>query len=70
MPNPDGSVSEPAHPPGSVPGKWVVVGMFSFAIIAVLVMWVYWSLHTAPFRPLQEALGREFPYSRPLVQGW
>jgi len=57
------------HPPGTVPGKWVVVSMFAFASLAVGVLWLYWSWHTAPFRPLQEALGREFPRSRPLVQG-
>lgn len=65
----DASVPEPVHPPGTVPGKWVVVGMFGFAMLAVSLMYLYWDLHTAPFRPLQEALGREFPYSRPLVQG-
>lgn len=57
------------HPPGTVPGKWVVVSMFAFAIMAVGILWLYWNWHTAPFRPLQEALGREFPHSRPLVQG-
>ncbi len=69
MESPDVATSESAHPPGTVPGKWVVVSMFAFAGVAVALMWVYWDQHTARFRPLQEALGREFPYSRPLVQG-
>jgi hypothetical protein len=59
---------QPTDEPG-IPGHWVVLGMFAFAITLVGVLWIYWYFHTLPFRPIQEALGREFPYSRPLVQG-
>lgn len=50
-------------------GRWVVVSMFGFAVTAVGLLYVYWDLHTAPFRPLQEALAHEFEDSHPLVQG-
>lgn len=52
-----------------ISGRWVVVGMFAFAITMVGTLWLYWHFHTAPFRPLQVRLGTQFPYSRPQVQG-
>ena len=33
------------------------------------VMFVYWDLHTKPFRPLTEAIGRTFKHSLPKVEG-
>lgn len=50
-------------------GRWVVVGMFAFGLAATAILWIYWDLHTAPFRPLQEALAKEFPGTRPHVEG-
>lgn len=50
-------------------GRWVVLGMFGFGIVATAGLWFYWELHTRPFRPLQEALVRTFPGSNPRVQG-
>lgn len=52
-----------------IPGQWVVIGMFLFGIAATAVLWTYWHLHTAPFRPLQNALAAEFPGSQPRVEG-
>lgn len=52
-----------------IPGHWVVLGMFVFGIAATTVLWTYWHLHTAPFRPLQNALAAEFPGSQPRVEG-
>jgi hypothetical protein len=52
-----------------IPGRWVVLGMIAFAVLVTGSMYVYWNLHTAPFRPLQEALAAEYKGSHPLVQG-
>ena len=54
---------------GRASGRWVVVGMLIFGIVATAGLWLYWELHTRPFRPLQEALVQEFPGSSPRVQG-
>jgi hypothetical protein len=52
-----------------ISGKWVVIGLLAFGIGTTGLIYVYWDLHTRPFRPLMEALGREFPYSIPKVEG-
>ena len=57
------------HRPSTISGRVVVVGIFVFGIVVTGTLYVYWDLHTAPFRPLQEALAREFKDSHPLVQG-
>ncbi|HUQ70762.1 MAG TPA: hypothetical protein VM165_14630, partial [Planctomycetaceae bacterium] len=33
------------------------------------VMFLYWEMHTRPFRPLTEAVGSEFRHSLPKVEG-
>lgn len=50
-------------------GRWVVLAMFAFGIVATGGIWVYWKLHLAPFLPLQKALAAEFPKSSPRVDG-
>jgi hypothetical protein len=50
-------------------GRWTVVAMFAFGLLAVAVMWVYAVWHTAPYRPLQRALAEEFAGSTPKVEG-
>ena len=50
-------------------GRWVVLAMFAFGLVATGGMWLYWELHTRPFRPLQEAIVQAFPGSNPRVQG-
>jgi hypothetical protein len=52
-----------------VSGRWVVLGMFLMGALATVVMYVYWDFNTRPFRPLTEAIGREFKYSLPKVEG-
>ena len=44
-----------------VSGTAVVIAMFVFGITATAATWTYWTLHTGPFRPLQDALAKEFP---------
>jgi hypothetical protein len=70
----DASLFEPdeapkPHPPRRVSGTAVVIGMFAFGITATAALWTYWTLHTGPFRPLQDALAKEFPGSVPRVDG-
>ena len=59
---------QPAPTP-RVSGRAVVFGMFAFGIGATGSLWLYWTLHTGPFRPLQKALAAEFPHSVPRVEG-
>jgi len=53
----------------TIPGRWIVIGMFAFGIAATAGLWIYWKLHLAPFYPLQKALAEEFPKSLPRVEG-
>jgi hypothetical protein len=55
--------------PRTVPGRWIVLGMFALGIAASGGIWVYWKLHLAPFLPLQKALAAEFEKSTPRVDG-
>jgi hypothetical protein len=55
--------------PRELSGTAVVIGLFLLGLVAVVVMFVYWDLHTRPFRPLTEAVGREFQNSLPKVEG-
>ncbi|GAB4151073.1 MAG: hypothetical protein Tsb009_26270 [Planctomycetaceae bacterium] len=52
-----------------ISGRWVIIGMFGFAILITATLWVYWKLHVGPFLPLQQALADRFPGSRPRVEG-
>lgn len=60
--------TSPVKRPG-IPGQYVVLGMFLTGIVATATIYLYWDLHTKPFRPLTEAIGREFKYSLPKVEG-
>lgn len=61
------TVPVPQRP--GIPGKYVVLGMFVMGLISTATIFLYWDLHTGPFRPLTEALGRELPRSLPKVEG-
>lgn len=50
-------------------GRSVVLAMFLFGLAATATLWAYWHYHTAPFRPLQEAIAAEFAESVPKVDG-
>ena len=60
-------------PPGPRPrelsGRWVVIGLFAFAITLTVALWVYWKLHRAPFLQWEQFLAGEFQGSSPLVEG-
>ena len=58
-----------ATAPRELSGKWVVIGVFAFAILMTAGLWLYWKLHIAPFLPLQQALAGRFEDSRPRVEG-
>lgn len=55
--------------PHSLSGRWMVAGIFVFAITATGFLYGYWKLHIGPFVPLQKALAKEFERSRPRVEG-
>jgi hypothetical protein len=62
-------ITTPSRPSRKISGRWVVLSMFAFGIVATTGIWVYWKLHLAPFMPLQKALADEFPKSSPRVDG-
>jgi hypothetical protein len=45
------------------------VAMFAFGALLTSALYLYWELHTRPFRPLQDALVAEFPDFTPRVIG-
>ncbi len=51
------------------PGKAIVLGMFAFAAVATAFLWFYWTLHLAPFKPLQLEIAQRFPDSWPRIEG-
>ena len=55
--------------PLEVSGAKVIIGLFVFAFLMSCALWVYWSMHTGPFLPLQRAIFRAFPKSYPHVEG-
>lgn len=61
----------PHSPPQDrkISGTAVVISLLVMGLTATAVMFVYWDLHTKPFRPLTEAIGRTFKYSLPQVEG-
>lgn len=66
---PETDVPPPLPPATRISGRVVVIAMFTFGITATAALWTYWTLHTGPFRPLQDALAQEFPGSLPRVDG-
>ncbi len=68
--NPEAASPLAAPPrPWQISGRWVVIGMFLMGVTATATIFVYWDLHTKPFRPLTEAIGRTFKNSLPKVEG-
>lgn len=59
----------PARKSREISGTKVVIGMLTLGVMATGLLFLYFELHTRPFRPLREALGREFKHSRPNVEG-
>src|SRR5260370_7154001 len=53
----------------TVSGRWVVIGMLAFGVLATGTLWIYSKLELAPFLPLRKALNDEFPQSKPRVEG-
>ncbi|MCG6156618.1 hypothetical protein [Rubinisphaera margarita] len=54
---------------GSRRGRWIVAGMFLFAVCVSGGLLTYWELHTRPFRELTDRLAEVFPHSSPRVEG-
>lgn len=50
-------------------GRWTVAAMFGFAALMVSLLFIYWEMYTAPFRPLQYAIADQFEGSSPRVVG-
>lgn len=52
-----------------ISGRTLVLSLLALGIAATVLLYVYWEQQTRPFRPLREAIGREFRHSRPNVEG-
>jgi hypothetical protein len=63
------SIDRAARTTWQVSGRAVVVAMFAFGGLLTSALYVYWDLHTRPFRPLQDAIANEFPEFTPRVIG-
>jgi hypothetical protein len=66
------SRATPTAAPGSerrVSGRGMVLAMLAFGTMTTATMWIYWTLHVGPFRPLQDAIAAAFPHSSPRVDG-
>jgi hypothetical protein len=58
-----------ARPEWRVSGRGMVIALLAFGVATTAAMWIYWTLHVGPFRPLQDALAAAFPNSSPRVEG-
>jgi hypothetical protein len=52
-----------------VSGRVIVAAMFVWGLALASLLFVYFEFNTRPFRPLSDAIGREFKRSRPNVEG-
>ncbi|HEV7999624.1 MAG TPA: hypothetical protein VGP63_07080 [Planctomycetaceae bacterium] len=57
------------RPERRISGRGMVLAMLAFGVLTTTSMWVYWTLHTGPFRPFQDAIAAAFPHSSPRVDG-
>ena len=53
----------------TIPGRWVVIALLGFGVLATGTLWVYSKLQLAPFVPLLKELRAEFPESKARVEG-
>lgn len=66
---PDAIPEREIYNPWRRSGTWMVVLMFVFAFSMIGLMFLYWELHTRPFRALQMAIGARHENSMPRVIG-
>ena len=59
----------PRPPDREVSGRVIIVAMFLLGLALTALLFVYFEFNTRPFRPLRDAIGREFKRSRPNVEG-
>lgn len=52
-----------------VSGRWVVLSLGLLGLASAIGVYIFWTLHFAPFVPLQQALAVEFDSVRPRVEG-
>jgi hypothetical protein len=64
-------MNQKSNPPPfqTIPGRWVVIGLLSFGVLATGTLWVYSKMQLAPFVPFLKALRAEFPESKARVEG-
>jgi hypothetical protein len=64
-------MSRTTNPPQfkTISGRWVVIALLSFGVLATGTLWVYSKMQLAPFVPLLKALDTEFPESKARVEG-
>lgn len=60
---------ESAHSNRFISGRFVVFALFGLGIAAGIAVYIFWTMHFAPYIPLQRALADEFESVRPRVEG-
>jgi hypothetical protein len=53
----------------TISGRWVVIALLGFGILATGTLWIYSKMHLAPFLPMRKALDAEFPEAKSRVEG-
>ncbi len=64
-------MSQTTNPPQfkTISGRWVVIALLGFGILATAALWIYSKMELAPFVPLLKAIRAEFPESKAQVKG-
>ncbi|MBM4077498.1 MAG: hypothetical protein FJ267_17870 [Planctomycetes bacterium] len=66
----DSPESIPSRPKDrEISGRFVVLSMVGLGLFLTSLLFIYFEYKTRTFRPLREAIGREFRHSRPNVEG-
>ena len=69
VPSSDDTTLSPRPRDRELSGRAIVVVMFLLGSALTVLLYVYFEFNTRPFRPLRDAIGREFKHSRPNVEG-
>ena len=65
----DDSTIAPRPKDRELSGRVIIAAMFLLGLALTALLFVYFEFNTRPFRPLRDAIGREFKRSRPNVEG-
>ena len=67
--SPDDAPVAPRPKDKELSGRVIIAAMFLLGLALTALLFVYFEFNSRPFRPLRDAIGREFKRSRPNVEG-